>query len=70
MVGDNMATLDVQKEQSRKKKCRFLFYLAFFYEIKGNDVLAQKYYNEVAAMQGADYFEWRLASWRAIPEGK
>lgn len=68
MVGDSTAVLDVQKEQSRKKKGRFLFYLAVFYELKGNDNLAMKYYSEVSDMQGADFFEWRIANWKVNPD--
>ena len=63
MAGDSSFTLKVQNEASKKKKGKFLYYLALYWDIKGNMNLAHKYYAEVTEIQGADFFEYRLAEW-------
>ncbi|WP_407426933.1 tetratricopeptide repeat protein [Treponema sp.] len=60
-TGDSPVTLKIQNEQSRSKRGKMLFYLALFYDIRGNISLAQKYYGEITEMQGASFFEARLA---------
>lgn len=61
--GDSDVALNISKETNRTKKGRYLFYLALYYELMGKDSLAQKYYNEVTAMQSPMFFEYRLAQW-------
>ena len=61
--GDAPTLLKVQDEKNRTKRGRALFYMALFYELTGKDSLAHKYYNEIAGMDGAMFFEYRLALW-------
>lgn len=61
--GDGDVALSVSKETNRTKKGRYLFYLALYYELINKDTLAQKYYNEVTAMQSPLFFEYRMAQW-------
>lgn len=61
--GDNDAVTQLKKETNRTKKGRYLFYIALFYELTGKDTLAQKYYNEIIAMQSPMFFEYRMAQW-------
>ncbi|WP_187107396.1 tetratricopeptide repeat protein [Treponema pectinovorum] len=61
--GDADVALNIQKETNRTKKGRYLFYLALYYTLNGNDSLAHKYYNEVTQMQSPMFFEYRLAQW-------
>ncbi|MBQ9908565.1 MAG: hypothetical protein IJM48_02070, partial [Treponema sp.] len=63
MAGDSTLTLKVQNEESKKKKGKYLYYLALYWDIKGNSSIAHKYYAEVTSIKGADFFEFRLAEW-------
>lgn len=63
MSGDAPFTLKVQNETNRTTRTKMLFYLAVYWELKGNSSLAHKYYAEVADVQGASFFEARLAQW-------
>lgn len=63
MTGESTLTLKVQNEESKKKKGKYLYYLALYWELKGNETLAHKYYAEVLDIKGADFFEFRLAEW-------
>jgi hypothetical protein len=40
-----------------------LFYLANYYDIKGNSLLADKFYIEFRDMKRMDLVEWRLNEW-------
>ena len=53
----------VENEASLNKKGRYLFYLAMYYQIRGNDNIAQKYYINVQEMQSPTFFEYRLNDW-------
>ena len=66
MTGDSTLTLKIQNEESKKKKGKYLYYLALYWALKGNDSLAQKYYSEVTEIKGADFFEFRLAEWEQM----
>jgi tetratricopeptide (TPR) repeat protein len=63
MTGESTLTLKIQNEESKKKKGKYLYYLALYWDIKGKLNLAHKYYSEVTEMKGADFFEFRLAEW-------
>ena len=63
MAGESTLTLKIQNEESKKKKGRYLYYLALYWDIKGKLSLAHKYYSEITEMKGADFFEFRLAEW-------
>lgn len=67
MTGDSTITLKIQSEEKKKKKGKFLFYLATYWDLKGKMDLAQKYYSEITDIQGADFFEYRLAEWAQMP---
>ncbi len=56
-------TLKVQNEKDRTKKGKMLYYLALYWELKGNTSLALKYYTIVAATECPMFFEYRLAEW-------
>ena len=63
MTGESTITLKIQNEESKKKRGRYLYYLALYWDIKGKLELAHKYYSEITEMKGADFFEFRLAEW-------
>jgi len=69
-LGDADVTLAIQKAGDNatkgnitSKNGKYLYYLALYYELKGNESLAQKYYVEICAIQSAMFFEYKLAKW-------
>ena len=63
--GDADVINRINREKIATTRNKMLFYAAVFYELQGNTSLAQKYYVEVANLQGAMFFEHRLAQWKA-----
>lgn len=53
----------VENEPNANNRGKFLFYLGLYYQIRGNDNLAQKYYITVQEMQTPMFFEYRLNDW-------
>lgn len=53
----------VENESNSNKRGKYLYYLATYYQIRGNDSLAQKYYIMVNEMQSPLFFEYRLNDW-------
>lgn len=53
----------VENESNANKRGKYLFYLAMYYQIRGNDNIAQKYYITVQEMQTPMFFEYRLNDW-------
>lgn len=69
-LGDADVTLAVQKAGDNaakgnitNKNGKYLYYLALYYELKGDVTLAQKYYVEICAIQSPMFFEYKLAQW-------
>lgn len=61
---ENLITQKIIKEDNSTKKGKMSFYMALYDEIKGNNELAKKMYNEVASLQSPMFFEFRLAEWK------
>ena len=55
--------LNIQKEDKTNVRGKMLYYFALYYELKGKEQLALKYYGEVKNMQSPMFFEYRLAEW-------
>lgn len=53
----------VKNEQSLNTRGKLLYYLALYHELKGDDLNAKKYYNDIIKMQAPMFFEYRLAEW-------
>jgi tetratricopeptide (TPR) repeat protein len=58
----------IRKEESVTKRGKFLFYYGLLQDLKGNDVMAKKYYTEVHELQAPMFFEYQINDW--ILEGK
>jgi tetratricopeptide (TPR) repeat protein len=58
--GDADVSRRVDSEKNARTKAQMLFYLANYYAIKGNDLLADKYFIEFRDMGRRDMIEWRL----------
>lgn len=69
-LGDADVVLAVQKAGNNAEKGnitskngKYLYYLALYYDMRGDSSLAQKYYVEICAIQSPMFFEYKLAQW-------
>ncbi|MDR0451192.1 MAG: tetratricopeptide repeat protein [Treponema sp.] len=68
-VGDNDLVLKIDKEKNETLKARMLFYLASYYDIRGNNTLANKYYTDVKNLDRPGMPEWRINEWAVQTRG-
>lgn len=68
-INDSQVAQKVLNTSDRNLKGKMLYYLGLFYEINGNDVLAEKYYTDVLSLNSPMFFEYRLAEW-ALSDNK
>ena len=61
---DMISRLD--RENDSNLKARMLFYMALYYDVRGNTALANKYYLLVSEMDRRAIPEWRLNEWILI----
>jgi tetratricopeptide (TPR) repeat protein len=62
-VGENDMAVRLDREKDENLKARMLFYMAQYYEIRGNTGLANKYFLLVSDMEKKAIPEWRLNEW-------
>lgn len=60
---ENDIALKIPKIDKTTPRGKMLYYFALYYELKGVETLATKYYTEVKNMQSPMFFEYRLAEW-------
>jgi tetratricopeptide (TPR) repeat protein len=60
LSGDADVAVKTESEQNIYTKSRMLFYLACYYDIRGNATLANKYYMFVQELNAAVSVEWRI----------
>jgi tetratricopeptide (TPR) repeat protein len=65
-AGENDMVIRVDREQDQNLKARMMFYMAQYYDIRGNTSLANKYYLLVREMEKRGIPEWRLNEWIVI----
>jgi tetratricopeptide (TPR) repeat protein len=64
MSGDDGVTRRITQEKDPKTKARMLYYLANYYDVKGNTRLAEAMFSEIMNLeQRMTIPEWRLVSW-------
>lgn len=63
MNGDLNVTAQADSEKNLTTKARMIFYLANYYDIRGNKNLADKYFLEVKELNRTGTPEWRLNEW-------
>jgi hypothetical protein len=64
MNGDDGVARRVNQEKDPKLKARMLYYLANYYDIKGNTRLAEIMFSEITNLeQRMTIPEWRLVRW-------
>ncbi|MDR2110658.1 MAG: hypothetical protein LBP32_05060 [Spirochaetaceae bacterium] len=62
-AGDNDVAVRIDRERNPDIKARTLFYLAQYYDIRGNRILADKYFMQVRELNRRGIPEWRLNEW-------
>jgi len=62
-VGENDMIIRLDQEKDDNLKARMLFYMAQYYDIRGNTALANKYFTMVSDMDKRAIPEWRLNEW-------
>lgn len=67
---ENAFIREVDKEQNRTNKGRFMFYLGVYHELKGMAAVTEEYYTRILAMQAPLFFEWRFAEWEMQDKNK
>ncbi|MCL2211059.1 MAG: tetratricopeptide repeat protein [Treponema sp.] len=60
LSGDSGVTISVESEKNVYKKSQMLFYLATFYDIRGNKNLADRYYLMAQDLNAPGTIEWQL----------
>ena len=63
LAGDSDAAARIDREPNLDAKARMLFYLANYYDIRGNKILADKYFLQVKELNRTATFEWRINEW-------
>ncbi|MDR1586884.1 MAG: hypothetical protein LBS57_05450, partial [Treponema sp.] len=62
-AGDADVALKVDQEKNLENKSRMLFYLASYYDIRGNKNLADKYFIQVRELDRRYTPEYRINEW-------
>lgn len=63
LSGDSDVVARVQSEQNIYKRAQMIFYLASWYDIRGNIQLANRYYLLMQELDAAGLVEWRINEW-------
>jgi tetratricopeptide (TPR) repeat protein len=58
--GDSDVAARLDKETNATLKAQMLYYLASYYDVRGNTILANRYYTQVYQMGRQPIIEWRL----------
>jgi tetratricopeptide (TPR) repeat protein len=63
LAGDTDVAIRIDREQNLDNKARMLYYLANYYDIRGNRNLADRYFIQVKELDRRAIPEWRLNEW-------
>jgi tetratricopeptide (TPR) repeat protein len=69
LSGDKDLSIRIDREKNPENKARMLYYLANYYDIRGNKALANKYFIEVKDLNMKTIPEWRLNEWAVTDRG-
>jgi tetratricopeptide (TPR) repeat protein len=61
--GDNDAAMRIDRETNPVLKARMLYYLASYYDVRGNTSLANRYFSQINEMEQRAVLEWRFNRW-------
>jgi tetratricopeptide (TPR) repeat protein len=62
-LGESDVIIRLDREKDEILKARMLFYMALYYDVRGNTVLANKYFLMVDELEKKTVPEWRLNTW-------
>jgi hypothetical protein len=62
-AGENSMLTMVDQEKNPDARARMVFYLAFYYDIRGAKILADKYFLQFKELDRRAIPEWRLNEW-------
>jgi tetratricopeptide (TPR) repeat protein len=63
LAGDNDTAIRAEKEKNPDAQAKMFFYLASYYDVRGNTTLANRYYLRCWEMKRRAMPEWRLNEW-------
>jgi hypothetical protein len=63
LSGDLDIAMRIDREKSPDSKARMLFYLANYYDIRGNKNLADRYFIQMQELNMKAIPEWRINEW-------
>jgi tetratricopeptide (TPR) repeat protein len=69
LSGDNDVAIRIDRERNVETKARMLYYLAEYYDIRGNKNLADRYFLQVRELNRKYILEWRLNEWALEKRG-
>ncbi|GHU87669.1 hypothetical protein FACS189476_03480 [Spirochaetia bacterium] len=69
LAGDNDLAIKIDKEKNSEKKAQMLYYLANYYDIRGNRSLANRYFLRMKELNIQTIPEWRLNEWAITERG-
>ncbi|MDR1143577.1 MAG: tetratricopeptide repeat protein [Spirochaetaceae bacterium] len=69
LVGDGDIAIRIDREKNGIQKARMLYYLANYYDIRGNKRLADRYFLQVRELNVKGIPEWRLNEWALEERG-
>jgi predicted Zn-dependent protease len=67
--GENDMLLRLGREPESQTKSRMLFYMAQYYDVRGNQNMANRFYEQFRDANNQAIPEWRLAEWIMIERG-
>ena len=68
-AGENDMMQRIEQEKDENLKARMMFYMAQYFEVRGNATMANKYYTLVSDMGKKAIPEWRLIEWITAARG-
>jgi tetratricopeptide (TPR) repeat protein len=69
LSGDSDVAVRIDREANIDVKSKMLFYLANYYEIRGNKFLANNYFMQVREMGRVGTIEWKINEWILEEQG-
>ncbi|MDR0495470.1 MAG: hypothetical protein LBG95_07575 [Treponema sp.] len=63
LSGDSDVALRIDQEKNFDEKSKMLFYIANYYDVRGNKTLANNYFLQVKDMNRIGTIEWKINEW-------
>ena len=63
LSGDSDVAVRIDQEKNFDEKSKMLFYMANYYDVRGNKTLANNYFMQVRDMNRIGTVEWKINEW-------